>query len=87
MTQIQGLHKMAWEPKVRFREQADDAGYWAECLVCNEVLFAPDKLSIQPALAIHRELIHVVMVYPYGMPKATSPRMRRAASAQGATHA
>lgn len=76
---LRRLHRLSFEPMVRFLEQADDAGYWAECYVCGEVLFAPDKPSLAPAIATHRGQIHVVSVYPYGMPKAVSPRMQRAA--------
>lgn len=72
----QGLHSLGFEPRVRFIRQHGKDGSWGECVVCNEAIFGPTPEALEGALDKHRELIHVVMVYPYGRFRP-EPRLRR----------
>lgn len=78
---MSGLHHLAFEPKVRFIRHQDDAGHWGECVVCGESFFGVDAVALDEALAKHRGHIHVVMVYPYGMPRPPARRRRSRAEA------
>lgn len=77
MTEARGLHTIAFFPTVRFIRQVGESGCWGECVVCGEAIHGDNSDLLEEALEQHRELMHVVMVYPHGSPGLV-PRRRAA---------